>query len=822
MLQKFFFFFGFFLVLKVHEGHAQVWLQKGIDIDGEVSSDWFGIAAASNADGSVIAVGANRNDGAGFDAGHVRVYFWNGTAWTQRGTDINGEGAHDQSGVSLDLSDDGNTLAIGAPQNDGLGGMLLSSGHVRVYTWSGTNWVQKGADIDGEAADDDAGYVSISSNGNILAVGASRNDAGGVEAGHVKVYSWSGTAWIQMGADINGEAAGDRFGLSVSLSNNGLTLAVGGHRNDGSGTNAGHVRVFNWTGSAWVQKGADIDGEAANDFFGFSLVLNGAGNILTIGGIQNDGGGTNSGHVRIYEWSGTTWVQKGGDINGQGVSDQFGYSVASSDDGLTIAAGAINGSAIGAGDVRVFNWSGSAWVQKGVNVDGEAANDDAGCAVDLNADATTLIVGAYLNDGTGGDAGHVRIYDYCNATTSAITVSVCHSFTVPSSDETYFVSGVYSDTLLNNKGCDSIISINLTIKENTTSSINVSACYFYFAPSGSAIYTVSGTYNDTLSNAAGCDSIVVIHLIINNSTSSSINVVNCNNYTVPSGDETYFTSGIYKDTIPNSFGCDSIITINLIINTTSTSSLNITACNNYTVPSGDETYTLSGTYTDTIMNMAGCDSVITIGLTINNPTFSSITVSECNSYTAPSGLYTYSASGTYLDTIPNAAGCDSIITINLTIESVNLVLTTASNSITVAETGASYQWLDCNNGFSPVSGAINQTYNLVASGSYAVEVTKGACTDTSICQVVTLTGIEIVESSKMAVFPNPARESVYVVSDGYIFSIAIIGVDGKVVQKVNSIQQTSCEISLGAVPQGLYLLLVETDEGIGKHYLTHY
>ena len=135
-------------------------------------------------------------------------------------------------------------------------------------------------------------------------------------------------------------------------------------------------------------------------------------------------------------------------------------------------------------------------------------------------------------------------------------------------------------------------------------------------------------------------------------------------YTVPSGDETYTISGTYMDTLTNAAGCDSTLTINLTINSSSTSTISVTACDTYTVPSGDETYVISGSYMDTLSSSAGCDSVLIINLTINRSSTSTISVTECDSYTVPSGDETYTASGTYVDTTTNSVGCDSIITIN--------------------------------------------------------------------------------------------------------------------------------------------------------------
>jgi len=172
----------------------------------------------------------------------VRVYSWSGTAWSQLGADIDGEAASDFSGYSVSLSDDGTRVAIGARNNDG---SFSNAGHVRVYSWNGTTWSQLGADIDGEAASDSSGEsVSLSDDGTRVAIGAPNNDGGGSNAGHVRVYSWNGTTWSQLGADIDGEAAADFSGYSVSLSDDGTRVAIGAFENDGSFSNAGHVRVF--------------------------------------------------------------------------------------------------------------------------------------------------------------------------------------------------------------------------------------------------------------------------------------------------------------------------------------------------------------------------------------------------------------------------------------------------------------------------------------------------------------------------------------------------------------------------------------------------
>ena len=242
-------------------------------------------------------------------------------------------------------------------------------------------WTQQGADIDGEAAGDSSGWkVSLSADGLTVAIATDFNDGGGTDAGHVRVHKLIGGVWTQQGADIDGEAAGDLSGYSVSLSADGLTVAIGATENDGSGTDAGHVRVYKLIGGVWTQQGADIDGEAADDNSGWSVSMSADGLMVAIGAPGNDGNGTYAGHVRVYKLIGGVWTQQGADIDGEAAVDTSGYWVSISDDGLTVAIGAPNNddSATGAGHVRVYKFIGGVWTQQGADIDGEAAGDLSG------------------------------------------------------------------------------------------------------------------------------------------------------------------------------------------------------------------------------------------------------------------------------------------------------------------------------------------------------------------------------------------------------------------------------------------------------------
>ncbi|MFT7100240.1 MAG: sugar lactone lactonase YvrE [Bacteroidia bacterium] len=385
-------------------------LQLGSDIDGEAASDEFGSAVAVSEDGSILAVGAAYNDGGGSSAGHVRVYQYASSSWSQLGGDIDGEAAGDRSGTSISLSDDGSIIAIGSRLNDGGG---FNFGHVRVYQYASSSWSQLGSDIDGEAANDFSGQcVSLSGDGTIVAISATDNDGGGPNAGHVRVYQYASGSWSQLGNDIDGEAANDKSGSSISLSDDGTILAVGAFFNDGNGSSSGHVRVYQYASSSWSQLGSDIDGEASNDLSGYSVSLSDDGTILALGAYKNDGGGTDAGHVRVYKYASSSWTQLGSDIDGEAAGDWSGSAVSLSGDGTKLAVGAYKngGGGTDAGHVRLYKYASSSWAQLGYDVDGESAGDQSGNSVALSGDGITLAIGAPKNDGAGTNAGSVRVH----------------------------------------------------------------------------------------------------------------------------------------------------------------------------------------------------------------------------------------------------------------------------------------------------------------------------------------------------------------------------------------------------------------------------
>ena len=456
--------------------HAQ-WTQTGADIDGEAAEDALGRNSVSmSADGSILAVGAHLNDGNGSDAGHVRIYKNENGAWTQIGTDIEGVAAADNFGWAVSLNAAGNIVAIGAPYNDGSG---VNSGHVRVYRNVNNTWTQVGADIQGEANFDLSGNsVSMSADGNTVAIGAEGN--GATLAGHARIFTNVNDTWVQVGSDIDGEAANDRSGWRIGLSADGTIVAISAFQNDGNGVDSGHVRVFRYANNTWTQIGSDIDGETASDKFGSSLSLSEDGLVVAIGSIWNFGNGTNAGHVRVFRNINDTWTQIGADIDGAPF-DRAGGSVELSYDGNIVAVGSLGGTGL-RGFVSIYKNENDAWVQVGADILGESINDHSGASLGFSDSGGAVAIGTGLNDGNGNDAGHVRVFG--NPTLSVNDVALQNLTVYPNpANTTVFVQSktrIETITIFDGRGTQIKTMTPTEIQGNYPIDVSDLATGFYF------------------------------------------------------------------------------------------------------------------------------------------------------------------------------------------------------------------------------------------------------------------------------------------------------------------------------------------------------
>jgi hypothetical protein len=407
------------------------WKQQGATIVGDAAGDGLGRSLAISADASILAIGAPFSSD---DTGYVKVFHTNdGGNVVQLGQTIFGDNHYDNFGYFVDITPDGMTIICGSSEWTG---EIDGPGYVRVFTLEGDSslgtddWMQIGQDIVGDANGANLGdSVSISGDGKTIAVGAPRNDGtNGVISGLIRMYRLvnnDGVSWEQIGQDINGDAAGDQSGASVSLSADGSTIAIGAVWNDNNGDLAGQVRVYQFDGerSSWEQLGQSMYGDNAHDLFGCSVQLSQDGTTLAIGspGFGVDGNSDWPGYVRVFSLEGVgslsmdNWNQIGQDIVGDAIGGRFGFSISLSDDGKTLGVGAPdaegkNGRLSGRVSAYQIDESDSIWIKIGDGIDGEGVLDRSGWSVSLSADGKKVAIGSYSNSDNGYMSGHVRVY----------------------------------------------------------------------------------------------------------------------------------------------------------------------------------------------------------------------------------------------------------------------------------------------------------------------------------------------------------------------------------------------------------------------------
>lgn len=380
---------------------ADGWVQQAyIKASNTEAGDAFGTALSLSADGNTLAVGAvyedsnavgingDQSDNNASASGAVYVYVRSNNNWTQQAyIKASNTGSGDFFGNAVSLSADGTTLAVGAIWEDGNGtneanNSAPDSGAVYVYVRSNNNWTQQ-AYL--KASNADAGdwfghAISLSANGNILAVGASYEsssatgvnggpgdnsaaDSGAVYVFERNVNSWSQQAYVK----ASNTQSGNRFGNSLDLDDAGTTLAVAAFQEDSNAfgvngdqsntaaTDAGAVYVFRYENNSWTQQAyIKASNTQSEDAFGAAVALSGDGqwlavgailedsNTLGVGGDENNDNAINSGAVYVFGYDGSAWnQQRYVKALNSGAGDGFGASLALSVDGTTMAVGAL-------------------------------------------------------------------------------------------------------------------------------------------------------------------------------------------------------------------------------------------------------------------------------------------------------------------------------------------------------------------------------------------------------------------------------------------------------------------------------------------------
>lgn len=380
----------------------------------------------------------------------------------------------------------------------------------------------------------------------------------------------------------------------------------------------------------------------------------------------------------------------------------------------------------------------------------------------------------------------------------------------------------------------SVVTGNTTFCSGSTISLSGSTVpyatsYLWQGPNGysssglnlnitNATTAMSGTYVLSAIRPGGteCDtsqtSITIDVLPVISSTNPQT-ICQGGSYTI--NGNTYTTAGTYTNVLVSASGCDSTVSTILTVNTSYNFNNPQTICPGESYTINGNTYTTSGTYIDSYQSIHGCDSLVTTVLTVsqeytvNNPQ----SICSGDSYTINGNTYT--AEGTYTDVLSSIHGCDSTVNTIITfiIPQFDLGITQTGSVLSADQSTGTYQWINCNNGNQPISGAISQNYTVAANGSYAVILSECGESDTTDCFVVDDLGITSEELDQLIqVYPNPVREQLTISSDLEIRSVSIKDLNGReIVQFVCA--DLKLTVNVADLSEGVYLIECYTTKG---------
>lgn len=391
------------------------------------------------------------------------------------------------------------------------------------------------------------------------------------------------------------------------------------------------------------------------------------------------------------------------------------------------------------------------------------------------------------------------------STESYDQISVCDSYTWINGITYTSSNNTATYYLTNSVGCDSIIHLDLTINETTETYDQISACDSYTWMDGNTYTSSNNTATYTLNTAAGCDSIIHIDLTINESTVGYDAITACDSTTWIDGNTYTSNNNTATYTLSTTAGCDSVVHLNLIVNESSAGFDEITACGPYTWIDGNTYSSSNNTATYTSTNVAGCDSLITLNLNIL-PVFEvNLVDSACDEYWLNS--VAYNTSGSYTQTLQSVDGCDSLINLDLTlILPPDPVIDLFNGNILTTELllHTSYQWIDCAT-LNPVPNETLNTFTPMVGGDYAVIVSNECGIDTSDC--FTLSDVSELYDHDISISPNPVKDILYIEKLRSNDKVRFYNVLGKEIY-VSRISENPAMFSFNGFSKGIYFLSI--------------
>jgi Secretion system C-terminal sorting domain/FG-GAP repeat len=674
----------------------------------------------------------------------------------------------------------------------------------------------------------------------------------------------SAQPWIEVDKlSASDKASSDLLGASGRVDISGTSAIVGvPFKQADSEENAGRVYIFEMdsiTGQ-WAQTDLILAPDRkAQDAFGTSVAISGDFAVIGANGVNDDVNGENE-----LESAGAAYIYrraKDGDWNFQQKIvpserkefDRFGMGVEI--DGIHVVVGAIgndkdaegNDFMSGAGAAFIFTFDDTeTWVElTKIVASNRGPNDQFGFPLAMNGGH--IMVGAPRKKHGGvEDAGNVYLFD---ADTNGIWT------------ETQFFSSVYPSENAQFGNSLSIYGNSVIIGEHRAdvdggndNALNDAGLAYIYQKDTNSVWSFAQTVeasdrsgNDLFgSSVAISKDYALVSAVQQNTDSEGSNALNDAGAVYVYGSDTEGNWSQIQKTVAADradfagFGSEVSVDGDLVAigssraaadgvlfagamyifeqcNTASV--VDVSACDTYTSPGGNQIDS-SGTYVEIIPNVAGCDSVITINLAILRSTTSTESVSDCESFTVPSGDTTFVESGSYADTIANTVGCDSVIAFDITIFVVDTSVIQSGDTLTANAIDATYQWVDCTSGLD-IAGATDRVFIPDASGVFSVVITDlNGCSEVSACFTVIATGLRELNSfpTQISLFPNPTSGK-FTIDLGREYDelkVSVKNINGQDIEVNEEGFSQLSTVDISNMPAGVYFIEIKS----GKYMKT--
>lgn len=685
-------------------------------------------------DSNIAVIGSVNYDD--YSRGAAFVYEFVNTQWVYRAMlTISTPQNYDRFGYSVDVS--GDVIVVGAYNDGGNYTGTVGEGGAYVFVKPLTGWVDM-TETAKLLRTDPISLVHFGNSVGIydddIVVGCYRDSNNGLGVGSAYVYSKPSGGWTTMTENAklraSDELIGDLFGSVVDIHGN--TIVIG--NKPSLNFNHGKAYVFEKPLGGWVNSNeiAQLTTSVFNMYDKFGISIGIYDSIIAVGASEADGLMYTTGAVYLFKETSAGWQNTSEFATLLASDGQYGFSFGNSIDISEdkVIVGSIEGwfsppgsSSYFQGGIYSFEKPLNGWVNdtltysKLPNVFG-----DSKFGSDVSIAGGQMVIGAQADNDFGQFSGAVYFYEECTPTYNSIFTTACQNYISPSGlvlDST----GVYIDYVLNAEGCDSIISIYLVVNKIDTT-----------------------VYVDT-------------NLLISNHVGGTYQWIDCDNGTILLGENN-------QSYIPS------------------------TSQGNYQVVVSDN----------------GCtDTTACVFFEDCYPTSHSINIESCTQYVSPSGNHVYDSTGIYKDTLVNSFGCDSILTIYLEIPSFNLNVEVSGYGVELSsmQNSGNYQWIDCNNGFSPIAGATDSYYVVQNNGDYAVILSLNGCSDTTDCYNVYQVGLDDLNMDKVSVYPNPSNGIFTFESSFQVKNIIVYNYLGSAVKEITQSKSGNI-IDLTKFAAGIY------------------